>query len=144
MSTILFRWLGCKWPMQLALTLQNGDMIYRTYLPLHFFTELHLHALLQVTPKRVKVAWILCSCLIQLLKSFFKNFSIKEQFFFSPPLYGSLTGPGFVWEMILESWSRGKGVFRWKFGDWEILFLSFFLPFPFSQRIPIADIQGRI
>lgn len=41
--TTLLWWLGCKWKIQPEFPLQNGNLIYRTYLPLHFFTELHLH-----------------------------------------------------------------------------------------------------
>lgn len=47
--TTLLWWLGCKWKIQLEFPLRNGNLTYRTYLGLHFFTELHLHTSLQVT-----------------------------------------------------------------------------------------------
>lgn len=114
--TTLLWWLGCKWKIQLEFPLQNGDLIYRTYLCLHFFTELHLHMLRQVT-KEGK-----CSLDTLEFKVSQKTCPSRSNAAF-PPCHGSPTSP----MLVLESRKRGKEIFHWECGDWEILFLSSFL-----------------
>lgn len=111
--TTLLWWLGCKWKIQLEFPLRNGNLTYRTYLGLHFFTELHLHTSLQVT-KEGK-----CSLDTLQLKVSQKTCPSRSNAAFP-------TTPPFV----SESRKRGKEIFPWKCGDWEILFLSFFLLLP--------------
>lgn len=99
------------------------------------------------TPKRVKAAWILCGCLntLQLpnltVKSFFQNFSIKEQSFF--PLLCPAPSPAIglsrIWSWRAEE--DGKEVFHWKFGDREILFLFFFLPSPSCKTLLLLIVR---
>lgn len=114
--TTLLWWLGCKWKIQLEFPLQNGDLIYRTYLPLHFSTKLHFHMLLHMT-KEGK-----CSLDSLQLRVSQKICPSRSNAAF-PLCHGSLTSP----TSVLESRKIGKEIFHWKCGDWEILFLLFFL-----------------